>query len=509
MGLEGIPRSYWLAGNRSRGLVEPLSSHVTADVVVVGAGIAGISVAAMLAERGADVVLLEAGTALHGVTGQTTAKITSAHGLIYEHLNRTMGGEKAGLYGQAQEAAIDKVADIVERLDIDCGFRRTSAFVYTARKSRKKVLEREARAASSAGLKASYTEESPLPFEIEAAVRYEDQARFDPVRYGEALLAHFCELGGRLFERSRVVSLERGTPSFARTHTGAVAADVIVIATHFPIHDRALYFARLYQHRAYACAASASDQAPDGLFYQVDGSDENSFRLHEAAGRRIAITGTGGHKAGQGGDTVRWYERLENQAALFSGEPVKYRWSTQDCYTMDRVPIIGRLMPTSDKVLVATGFQGWGMTNGTLAGMILSDRISAVDNPWSPLFDAYRRAPASGVTKFFLENTNVGLQFAKGYARLLKARKHEAMNLGTCDAGLVKTPKGYAAMEIDKEESIHSVCPVCTHLGCIVNWNPAEESWDCPCHGSRFDRDGDVLHGPATRPLQQVPPGQP
>lgn len=502
--LPGKAASYWLSTGTHRNPEDALDKDLTCEIAVIGAGIAGITTAAILAERGADVILLDADVALHGVTGQTTAKVTSGHGLVYSYLIRKFGHERAAVYATAQQSAIDRVEQRARELSIDCGFKRTRAFVFTGHDSRKAELEREATAALSLGLPASFTESVPPEFDAAGAVVYENQARFDPVKYLEGLLGYFKTCGGRLFERTRAISVRKGSRCHVTTAGGSVAADSVVIATHFPFRDPALYFTRVYQRRAYASAVSIGSDAPEGLYFNVDSPSESSYRPHEEGKKRIAIVGAGDHKAGQGGDTVRRYLELEALAARHSDKPLLNHWSTQDCYTMDRIPIVGRLKPTSWKVLVATGFQGWGMTNGTVAGMLLSDRLSCTENPCSSLFDGYSRISAVGSTRFMLENANVGAEFLKGYGRLLSARGHNKGELEGCEAGLVKTRHRVAAMDVDDQGECHSVSPLCTHLGCVVNWNPAEESWDCPCHGSRFNRDGEVLHGPAARPLKQV-----
>jgi glycine/D-amino acid oxidase-like deaminating enzyme/nitrite reductase/ring-hydroxylating ferredoxin subunit len=495
--------SVWVETGPAQPEFPELEDQVRADVAVIGGGIVGITTALLLTEAGARVVLLEADRLVHGVTGHTTAKVTSQHGLIYDRLRSRLGADAARTYGQANEAALAWIAERVERDAIDCDFRRRVAYAYATSASERSQLESEAQAASAAGLPAWLSETAPLPFPVAGAVRFDDQAEFHVRKYLLALVEALASGDCRIFERSRAVEVGTDERCLVKTAGGRVTADQVVVATHYPFLDRSLAFARVHAERSYAILCRIGGSPPEGMLISA-GSPTRSVRTVPVDGDELLLVGGEGHRTGTGGDTEERYRRLEAFAREhWDVRSVDYRWSAQDNTTLDGVPYVGRLTPREKRVLMATGFAKWGMTGGTAAAMVLGDELLGRDNPWSELFDPYRLTVRASTPSFVKENLEVGLRFAGD--RLTKPGRRSIDDLSPGEGDIVRHRGEKVAAYRDEDGTLTAVSPVCTHLGCQVNFNSAERSWDCPCHGSRFAPDGRVLQGPAVHRLERKP----
>lgn len=478
-----------------------LPGDVKVDVAVVGGGITGLTTALLLQRSGFKVAVIESDRVGSGATGYTTAKITSLHALSYAHMVKSSGKEKALIYGQANQLAIQKIAELVEELSIDCEFERQPAFTYAESPEYLREVEDEVEAAVSLNLPASFVSETNLPFEMAGAIRFDNQAMFHPRKYLLGLAAALVDGGSDVFEDTRALGIKGSKPAVVETSRGDVTAQEVVIASHFPFYDRGLFFARAFAKRSYALAVSLGRPAPQGMFISVD-KPTRSYRPCPTLGDGGAIIGGEGHKTGQDRDTPARYAALEDWAtSRFAVESISHRWSAQDYVTGDRIPLVGRAHPAARGIWVATGFKKWGMTNGTAAAMLIADLINGVDNPWSELFNSLRadliRSPAGTIK----QNLNAATHFVRG--RLEKVRSIPVDHLRPGEGALVDIGGKKAAAYRDEDGLVTAVSPVCTHLNCIVSFNKAEQSWDCPCHGSRFDLDGRVINGPALRDLDR------
>ncbi len=489
--------SLWLATTARTGYgTLPAEMHV--DVAVAGGGIAGLTAAWLLRRQGLRVAVLEAGRIAEATTGHTTAKLTSQHGLIYDYLTTTYGAETAARYAAANEAAIDLVEAIVQEHGIACDFARTPAYVYTQDEGEVGQIEAEAEAAQRAGLPASVVTETPLPFPVKAALRFDRQARFHPRKYLLALAELFVAAGGQIVEGVRAQDVEQGEPCRVTTDRGVLVARDVIMATHFPFHDNGLYFARMKPGMSYLMAATLDGPVPEGMF--IDVAAQHTLRRHVEEGQEMLIVGGEGHTTGQESDAAGRYGRIESFARThFPVRAFLYRWATQDFTPFDRVPFIGRSNPTSRHLYVATGFMKWGMTTGTVAGMLLTDLIAGRENPWTGVFDP-NRVELAGITRLVQGNLQVGKEFLTG-----RLGSDEARPLPAGEGQVIDTPQGKVAVYRDEEGSERRLSAVCPHMKCIVAWNADEKTWDCPCHASRFDVDGRVLDGPALSPLAPAP----
>ena len=469
------------------------------ETVVVGGGIVGVTAALLCKEAGRDVALLESDRVVEGVTGKTTAKVTAKHGLIYADLLDIHGRERAADYAEANASAIEEVARRVEEHDIDCDFQRTTGYTYAANEDQRQKVRREASVAESLGLPASYVADPPFPEGAPGAVKFTDQAQFHPRKYLLDLVERVPGDGSHVFEETAVTDIDDGSPCRVETERGTVTAENVLVATHFPIEDPAFYFARQYPKRSYLLAVRLAEEPPDAMYYR-DTDPYFSVRPHPTDDGTLTLVGGESHKTGQGGSTADRYRRLVEQARdHFDVESVEYRWSTQDYTTADEIPFVGQLGPTTENVYGATGFAGWGMTNGTAAGMLLADLAQGDTRPWAETFDPERLHPGKSNKELVSENVDVGAQFTRDWAKA--ALSPDVDEIAPGEGKVVRRGGTPLAVSRDEDGDIHAVSAICTHMKCLVRWNDGEQSWDCPCHGSRFTVDGEVLDGPAVEDL--------
>ncbi|MGH9151165.1 MAG: FAD-dependent oxidoreductase [Acidimicrobiales bacterium] len=494
-------RSLWLATTPETSYPSLDGAHQAG--VVVGAGITGLTTALLLAQRGVDVAVVDGARVASGTTGFTTAKVTSLHGLIYAGLVERAGEEAARTYGEANQEALDQVVRLVESLSIDCQLTRGPAYTYTVDPGRRAAIEAEVEAARSLGLPASLTEETDLPYGVEAAVRFDEQAHFHPRRYALGLAAAVEAAGGRIFEQSRAVDVDEDDDGVVvETEGGRIRATAAVIATLLPFLDIGGFFAKAHPTRSYAIALRCRGGVPAGMYLSVD-SPTRSVRPVDLDGAPGLVVGGSSHKPGDADDTRPYYDDLEAWARdTFDVEAVEHRWSAQDYTTLDHIPYVGRC-PRTERVLVATGFHKWGMTGGTAAAMILADVATDRENRWLATFDATRVGDGGAVKRFVKENASVGMHFVKD--RLARLRARDVGDLAPGEGAVVRAGGSAVGAYRDPSGRVHAVGVTCTHMGCSLRWNTAETSWDCPCHGSRFTYAGEILEGPATRPLEHVP----
>jgi glycine/D-amino acid oxidase-like deaminating enzyme/nitrite reductase/ring-hydroxylating ferredoxin subunit len=498
--------SYWMVSAETPD--HPiLTEDITVDVAVVGAGIAGLSVASEIARTGRSVAVLEAGGMAAGVTGFTTAKVSVLHGPIYHHLADKLGKQTAEAYAASQTLAMEHVATTVERLGIDCDLERQPAYVYTESDADVDMLRAEAESARRAGLPATFTQDTGLPFPVAGSVRVEDQLVFHPRKYLRAVAAEYVDQGGLIFENTRVTDLHEGSPCVLTTEAGhRVEARDVVVATHYPVFDRAMLFTRLTPKREFVVAGVVADAADPRAMYISTGSDTRSLRGAPYDGGRLLIATGGKFTPGDTKAPERLAELTDWLTDRFPVDDVRFTWAAQDNFSGDKVPFIGPLHPGAKHAWVATGFGGWGMTNGVLAGLMLRDLLDGRPPSWARTYDPRRVHPALEAKTFVSSGARsvaglVGNAGAHLKAKLGRVKAIEDLAPG--QAGIVSDSEGEWATYVDEDGAAHSVSPTCTHLGCLIAFNGVEKAWECPCHGSRFDLDGAVLQGPATRPLKR------
>ena len=416
-----------------------LYGEIKTDVLVIGGGLAGLLCAHRLREAGVDCVVLEADRIGRGTTGKTTGKITSQHGLIYGKLLKSKGEEAALVYWQANEKALREYRRLAEQADFD--FETKDNYIYTRKDPRK--LDREMEALLQIGIPGDFTETTDLPFPVAGAIRFRNQGQFHPLKF-----MGFIARDLKIYERTPVLGFDGNR---VITNHGSVTAEKIIVATHFPIFNKhGAYFLKLYQSRSYFLALNAG-QKLNGMYLDAEKGGLSLRNQGEAL-----LLGMEDHRTGK--RSPGW-NRVEAEAKrYYPGSKILNRWAAQDCMTLDGIAYIGQYASGTDNLYVATGFQKWGMTSTMVASMVLTDRILGKQNPYQQLFSPQRSMLTGQLLINMLEST----------VHLLKP-----------------------------------TVPRCPHMGCALKWNRQERSWDCPCHGSRFDEHGNLLENPATGGMKQ------
>ena len=504
--IPGRAISPWLDTGPATGSGYPrLTEAVDTDVLVVGGGIVGVTAAFALAEGGSEVTLIDAGRIGGGTTGHTTAKLSSLQGLIYSTITKRHGPDAASAYADLNREGIELVARLAESLGIDCDLQRRPHYVYAEEQEMVAQLREEEGAAKAAGLDVTFERELDLPYSVAGALRAGDQAQFDPVRFARGLADHAAGLGARIFEHSPAVGASLRQPYQVHLDGGAeVRARRVIVATHMPFLDRSLAFARLTPYRSYALAARVSGPLPGGMYISVDATTR-TLRAIPREGHDLLLIGGGSHKAGTDSPTEKYEDLVAFANSRFPVESIEYHWSSQDPVAFDHLPMIGPLHPGASGLDTASGFAKWGLAAGSAAGWELARRAAGGASVawWSKTFDP-GRLTVSGWPALIRENAQVATRFFGDRARGGVPGGDEGLDdLAPGEGRLQRRGLRQAAAARDEGGTLHVLSARCTHLGCIVAWNGAEKSWDCPCHGSRFAIDGTVLEGPATAPLKR------
>ncbi|MQM28756.1 FAD-dependent oxidoreductase [Glycomyces albidus] len=494
--------SYWMAS--AEGAEHPrLRDDHEVEVAVVGGGIAGLCTARALAREGLSVAVVEAGRIAAGVTGHTTAKLTAQHGQIYARLAKSFGPDAARDYATAQTEAIAHVRATADELGADCDIESAPSFVYTGSEDGGAALRDEAEAAREAGLDASFTTETGLPFPVAGAVRVEDQAQFHPRRFLLAVAQDLLAHGGRIFERSRAVEVEpREERQRITVATGSsLYCREAVIATHYPIVNRVRLFSRLKPRRELVVAAPIPEAEDPGGMYITSEEGTRSVRTAPyREGERLLIVTGEAFTPGDPGVAER-YRTLEAWASeRFGVEEFDYRWAAQDNGTPDKVPFVGR-MPGGDGLYVACGFGGWGMTNGVVAARVITGLVTGTAPMWATMFDPSRFHIVKEAGSIAANQKTVMSHLVGDRIGHAPAQSPDELRPG--QGAVIRVDGHLRAVYRDDDGAVHTRSAACTHMGCVVGFNDAERTWECPCHGSRFDVNGDVLQGPATSPLPE------
>ncbi|MBA2327817.1 MAG: FAD-dependent oxidoreductase [Actinobacteria bacterium] len=492
--------SFWLDVEEGEPTA-PLVGRARADVAVIGAGITGLTTALLLQRAGASVALVDRHRIASRTTGHTTAKVTVLHGLMYAQLVEQRGEEPATEYLTANLRAMALVSELAAEIPDGGELMRLPAYTYTQQTDRVTDVQAEAETLVRLGQPATVTSDTGLPYPIAAAVQLDDQLAIHPVRYCLGLRQAFVAAGGAIYEHTNAVDVEDGAPCLVRTEHGELEADWVVVATLIPFLNDGWYAAKAEPSRSYAVLAHVGDEPADigGMYLSAD-QPTRTLRPTPVDSGMALVLGGEGHRTGEENDTRLRYEAIERWASEhFPVQRVSHRWSAQDFVPVDGLPFVGRL-GSRDRVLVATGFKKWGLSNGTAAALALHGLVTSNPPDWAGVYDSTRSVTVKGPREFAKHNFKAAKHLIGD--RLRSRPDIEALSPG---AGAIVDADGEkAAVYRDNRGGLHAVSPVCTHLGCLVQWNTAERSWDCPCHGSRFTSDGAVLDGPAVAPLESI-----
>ena len=500
--------SLWL-NEKAKEKFPKLEKDLETQVCIIGAGIFGISTAYYLTQKGYNVTILERDRIANKVTGHTTAKITSQHGLIYHYLLNQYGKEFARKYYLANQKSIQEIEKIITQNQIACDFERQNSCVYTTNKSESDKINEELHALKELDIEASKIEEAPLPFEIVSGVKFKNQAQFNPIKYIDGLVKKITDFKGKIFENTTCYDIKRDDDSYiCYTENNTVKAKYVVLASHYPfINFPGVYFAKMYQSSSYVIGIDTKSELFDGMYINIQ-SPIYSFRTAKEGDKKILLLGGGDHKTGENICYKDSYGLLEEKAKQwYPNCEIKYRWSTRDCITLDKIPYIGEFSNTLPNMYVGTGFNKWGMTSSNVAARIVTDKIIGKENEYSEVFEATRLNPI--VNKDEVKNMVSQTVKSLVVERIEKPKKVLSDEISLDDINqetgqIVELNGEKVGVYKDIEGKIFAVKPVCTHLGCILNWNGADKTWDCPCHGSRFDYTGKNIYNPALKDLEKV-----
>jgi glycine/D-amino acid oxidase-like deaminating enzyme/nitrite reductase/ring-hydroxylating ferredoxin subunit len=500
---DGHQRSVWQGISALDVPAQALPEDVL-DVLVVGAGITGVSTALALQQAGQKCLLVDAVSICYGTTGGTSAHINTLLELTYDRMIDKFGEDDARMVAQAASEAFEMIRDNAATHAPECNWQQRDAYMVALDRAQAKELEKVVEGTRAVGLQMEMVDDAPYPGKYVAAARVGQQAQFHPTRYVQGLARAYLQAGGLLRESCPVRDVEEeGEVLVISTNQGILHARHLVYATHVPPGVNILHF-RNAPYRSYVLAARLTDEAvlPHALVYDME-DPYHYYRTEEVDGQRLLIAGGCDHKTGHMEDTTEPFEELElHVRALYPVESITHRWSSQYYEPTDGLPYIGKLPMGSDRIMVATGYSGNGMTYGTLAARIITDLITTGASRYAALFDPARVSLVAGFSNFMKEAADVVGQLAA--APFPESKLEQLHELTNGDGRVVRYDKRSVALYRDDEGAFHAVEPACSHIKCIVAWNKAERSWDCPCHGSRFGTDGEVLTGPARKALQHV-----
>ena len=500
----GVTTSVWMATSDVPRL-PALAEDTRADVCIVGAGIAGLSTAYLLGRQGKSVVVLDDGPLAGGETCRTTAHLVSALDDRYFELERVHGEQGARLAAESHAAAVDRIESIVRDEKIACDFERLDGFLFVPPGDPPEILDRELKAVRRAGLvDVEMVARAPLEhFDTGPCLRFPRQAQFHPIKYLAALAKAIQRDGGRIYSGTRAEKFEGGSVAHVTTSKGHVAAaDALVVATNTPVNDRLVIQTKQYPNRTYVIAIRVPAGRVARALYWDTPTPYHYVRLQTVDPRsELLIVGGEDHRTGQEDDAEERYARLESwtRERFPQATSVEYRWSGQIMEPADGLAFIGRNPADERNVFVASGDSGNGMTHGTIAGILITDLILGRDNAWAELYDPGRKS-LRALPEYAKENVKSAAAYA-GWATGGDVESEDEIAAG--EGAIVRHGLHKVAAYRDSAGRLTRLSAVCPHLGCIVEWNSSEKSWDCPCHGSRYAADGHVINGPAGRGLSR------
>ena len=489
-------KSFWQLEKMSG--FAPLQGDTQADAVIVGAGICGLLCAYFLSCKGVgDIAVIDAEEVCGGVTSYTTAKITSQHGLIYAKLLEGFGEEMAAQYLGANENAVGLYREIISREQINCDFTACNAWVYTTSERALQAVENEVKAAQKLGIRARFSKKTELPFEVKGAVGFPEQAHFHPLKFARHICDILIKSGCKIYTNTKATGAEEGV---VYTDRGSIRAEHVISCSHYPFIDKSsLLFTKIYQDRSYVLALKNAGVIQDMYLDCADGGFSLRPQKDESGGEML-LFGAYDHKTGHDDKTLHFENLMKAAGKYYPGGETVCMWSAQDCMTHDKIPYIGRYQNAGENIYIATGFNKWGMSGSMAAADIISDLIVNGSGGYGDVFRLDRKDVALQAKSFVKEAADIAGNFL---THLTMADKN-LRDIGNNEGGIVEINGKRAGVYKDSGGRLYAVKPMCTHMGCAVKWNKDENTWDCTCHGSRFDYEGNVIGGPALKPLKRL-----
>ena len=501
-----LDESLWIQTEKGKSYPK-LEEDIAADVCIIGGGMTGIACAYNLVKEGLSVAVLERDKLGSKVSGNTTAKITSQHGLFYDYLVSTYGVDYAGKYLESNEKAIHDIEQNVREEKINCHFEKQSNYVYTTHKKEVDFLKQEQDALQKIGFSSIYSE-NPIPLPITsilASIEFPNQAQFHPLSYLYGLASAIEKRGGIIYENTLVEDVKQEGDSYL-TYTAdhVVKSRFVILATHFPILNvPGFYFLKMYQESSYLIAVDPHDTLFEGMYITAKGP-VTSYRTATIDGKKLLLVGGSNHKTGHNETIDQSYSNLEKAALdLYPNAEVLYRWNTRDCISVDKIPYIGSFSKMMPNCFVATGFKKWGMTTSHVAASILTDLILGKENPYASIYTSTRFHPLKNHTEVenMLKQTVTSLAIEP-----LQIPSDTLDSIEVGEGKILELEGKKVGVYRQSQDSYSMVKPNCSHLGCELSFNCIDKTWDCPCHGSRFDFMGNSLYDPSIKPLTRYCP---
>lgn len=504
--------SYWIQSTKNLKLNEKITNNYETDVCIIGAGLAGLSTGYYLAKEGVNVIILDKDNIGQKVSGNTTAKITLQHNLIYDYLIKSFGTDFAMKYFKSNKEAISNIKKIIDDENIECDFEYQDNYVYTTNQDDITKIHNEIKAINSLSnilnsnekdIFADFVTSCNLPFKMCGAIKVKDQAQFHPLKYMFGLSKAIKNKGGIIFTNSLVTDVKQKDGVYTTyTDKHFIKSKYIVIASHFPFKDfPGFYFSKMYQSTSYVLGIDTKSDLFDGMYISSD-KPTFSYRTAKYKDKKILIMAGGDHKTGYAPDNNQTgYNILEQEAKKYYPNcEILYKWNTRDCITIDKVPYIGDFSNLMPNMFVATGFNKWGITSSNVAANIIRDKILGIKNEYSKIYEATRFSPIKNAH----EMKNITSQVLKSFVtNRIKIKEKNLSAIKNDNGGIIKVNGASIGIYKDINGKVFAVNPTCTHLGCLLTWNNLDKTWDCPCHGSRFDYTGKNLYDPAFKDLER------
>lgn len=492
--------SYWEEERKNHDLFEEIKEDKKVSVCIIGGGLTGLQTAYNLSDK-LDVVILEKNRICGSTSGKTTGKITSQHGVFYDYLINSQSKEFAKMYLEANEKAIQNIKDIIEKEEIECDLEEESSYVFTKQETKLDMIKNEQKAVDKLQKeKSDYVKEIELPTEISGAIEFKNQAQFHPLKYAYGLAKAIIKNDGKIYENTKVTDIKRENEKYVvYANKNKVIADYVVLATRYPIMNvPGYYFLKMYQSTSYAMVFDAKKKLFDGMYISYE-TPNVSFRTIRDGDRELLLAVGYDYKTGT--EELRdGYQRLEVIVRkMYPDAEVLYKWTAEDCISLDKIPYIGQYSSIMKNLYIATGFNKWGVTSSNVAANIITDKILQKENKYEEIFKSTRIEPIKNRQEMgdMLKEANKSILLSR-----FKIPKEELDNIKIGEGKIIKIDNTKVGVYKSKTGEIYKVKPICTHLGCELYFNNIEKIWECPCHGSKFTYDGKSIEVPSNKDLK-------
>ena len=492
--------SYWEEERKNHDLFEEIKEDKKVSVCIIGGGLTGLQTAYNLSDK-LDVVKLKKDRICGSTSGKTTGKITSQHGVFYDYLINSQSKEFAKMYLEANEKAIQNIKDIIEKEEIECDLEEESSYVFTKQETKLDMIKNEQKAVDKLQKeKSDYVKEIELPTEISGAIEFKNQAQFHPLKYAYGLAKAIIKNDGKIYENTKVTDIKRENEKYVvYANKNKVIADYVVLATRYPIMNvPGYYFLKMYQSTSYVMVFDAKKKLFDGMYISYE-TPNVSFRTIRDGERELLLAVGYDYKTGT--EELRdGYQRLEVIVRkMYPDAEVLYKWTAEDCISLDKIPYIGQYSSIMKNLYIATGFNKWGVTSSNVAANIITDKILQKENKYEEIFKSTRIEPIKNRQEMgdMLKEANKSILLSR-----FKIPKEELDNIKIGEGKIIKIDNTKVGVYKSKTGEIYKVKPICTHLGCELYFNNIEKIWECPCHGSKFTYDGKSIEVPSNKDLK-------